>query len=286
MASIGPKQGSFAGETEVEAIARIYAQAGSEIQGTLLRLMAAGTDPTPAERRRARRQAEALMARAEKAAERLMTSGAVAAATEGASAVGLRRTRQLNAEARRALQANLAQQVDEIARASVGRAMPYLQAQTALIGRGTDDALRRIGLRATLASMEAERTTRETARDITDRIARLPSSAPEVSDVTGGRLLQVGGKSWQPQAYAQLVARTTTREARTQGFIARAKEEGLDLVTVSEHEGGDIDPICVPYEGETFSLTGATPGYPVLDEAPPFHPNCRHVLTPAEDTTF
>jgi hypothetical protein len=35
-------------------------------------------------------------------------------------------------------------------------------------------------------------------------------------------------------------------------------------------------PICLQYEGKVFSLTGQTPGLPVLKIRPPFHPNCRH----------
>lgn len=280
---MGPRQSKFPGESEVEAVARIYKRVGDSIQGTLLALAASGREPTAAERRRIRAQAVRLMQEAEKAAAGLILQGATVAAADGAAALGRRR---INQEATAIIRNNLARNLDEIAASQAARAMPYLQAQTAIIGRTTDDALRRIGLRATLKSLEETRTTRETARDIAGRIAALPADAPEISDIAGGRLLRVGGRNYDPRAYAQLVARTTTREARTQGFLARAADEGIDLVTVSEHAGGDNDPVCVPYQGVTFSISGRTPGYPKLEDEPPFHPNCRHVLTPAENNSL
>lgn len=38
--------------------------------------------------------------------------------------------------------------------------------------------------------------------------------------------------------------------------------------------------ICAGLQKKVYSLTGKTPGYPVLPRKTPFHPACRHVLTP------
>jgi hypothetical protein len=81
-------------------------------------------------------------------------------------------------------------------------------------------------------------------------------------------------------AYTKMVIRTTTREAVSTGTANRMLEAGLDLVTISSHDHEEDE--CSEYDGETFSLTGATEGFDVLDQYPPFHPNCAHVMAPAE----
>ena len=47
---------------------------------------------------------------------------------------------------------------------------------------------------------------------------------------------------------------------------------------ISVHSGSC--PVCLPIQGKVFSLTGNTPGFPVLQNSqkPPIHPNCKHVL--------
>jgi hypothetical protein len=57
-------------------------------------------------------------------------------------------------------------------------------------------------------------------------------------------------------------------------------EAGLDLVEIALAR--DACAQCVAaYKGKVFSLTGKTPGYPVLERMPPLHPNDRCVVTPA-----
>ena len=59
---------------------------------------------------------------------------------------------------------------------------------------------------------------------------------------------------------------------------------GWDLVKMSEHE--DSCPICYPYQGRVYSLSGNSDEYPYLydtgwnEEFQNFHPNCRHYLEP------
>lgn len=59
---------------------------------------------------------------------------------------------------------------------------------------------------------------------------------------------------------------------------------GWDLVKMSEHD--DSCPICLPYQGRVYSLSGNSEIYPYLydtgwDETyQNFHPNCRHYLEP------
>lgn len=145
-----------------------------------------------------------------------------------------------------------------------------LNAATLNVGRKVEDAFRSEGLAHTARGLIAGSARREVstslAQGIADRGVRAFTAA--------------NGAEWQLGTYAQMVARTTTREAVTHGTANRLLEEGQDVVTISSH--AEPCPICEPYDGETYSMTGATAGLDVLDELPPFHPNCEHVLGPGE----
>lgn len=92
-------------------------------------------------------------------------------------------------------------------------------------------------------------------------------------------LIDKGGRKWTLDRYTEMLIRTKTVEARNRGLINRTAETGFDLVQVSDHSGEC--ELCRPWEGRILSLTGATKGYPTLDEAESaglFHPNCRHAI--------
>ena len=78
-----------------------------------------------------------------------------------------------------------------------------------------------------------------------------------------------------------MVARTTTREAMTQGTINRLREHGITLAQVSAHNAHDF---CIYYENVVVNIGDEShPVYlPIsaIHGGPPFHPNCVHVLTP------
>lgn len=84
-------------------------------------------------------------------------------------------------------------------------------------------------------------------------------------------------------AYADMVARSTTREITNTATIKQVKELGYDLVKMSSHPGAC--PICQTYEGRVYSISGKDKRFPKLDVAfssgyANIHPNCRHVLEP------
>ena len=86
------------------------------------------------------------------------------------------------------------------------------------------------------------------------------------------------GHTWTLDRYSEMLFRTKTVEARNRGLANRMVEYDYDLVQVSAHSGCDM---CRPYEGRILSLTGATKGYPTLEEAEAnglFHPNCKHAI--------
>ena len=87
----------------------------------------------------------------------------------------------------------------------------------------------------------------------------------------------------QLDAYAELVAKTTEHEIRNTANINLGARIGNDLVKMSEHWGSC--PICAPYQGRVYSVSGADTRYPYLYSTPwsstyqNFHPRCRHVIT-------
>lgn len=143
-----------------------------------------------------------------------------------------------------------------------------------IVGRRTDDAFRRIALEEVGRGVAAGEERRLVSAAIERRLVD-----EGVTDALTG-FVDRAGRRWQLDVYARMVARTTTREAVSAGTHARMAQLGSDLVTISDHS--TTTEICQAYEGKTFSLTGATAGFDVLDQEPPFHPNCLHVMTPAE----
>jgi hypothetical protein len=141
------------------------------------------------------------------------------------------------------------------------------------LGRRFDDAYRRLALEEVAGGIISLDTRRQTSARLAERLVR-----EGVTSATAG-FRDRAGRRWPLDVYVRMVARTTTREAMTLGTTNRLEEHGVDLVTVSRH----VHPAdeCSQYEGKTYSLTGATPGFERLPARPPFHPNCAHVLGPA-----
>jgi hypothetical protein len=54
-----------------------------------------------------------------------------------------------------------------------------------------------------------------------------------------------------PGRYAQMAARTTTREAMTKGTVNRLREHGIQLARVSAHQARDF---CIYYENVIVSI--------------------------------
>ncbi|NQU44855.1 hypothetical protein HQ520_16315 [bacterium] len=113
----------------------------------------------------------------------------------------------------------------------------------------------------------------KTRRDVSKLIERRL-----MDQIEGGRLLTINGRNYQPRSYAELVARTRTREATSRGTVNATTQAGVDLVQISDH--GTDTPICQVYEGKTFSISGGHSDFPQLDRMPPFHPGCWHAILP------
>jgi len=86
------------------------------------------------------------------------------------------------------------------------------------------------------------------------------------------------GRKWDLERYANMVARTVTRQASVAATVDACSRHDHDLVQVSSH--GTDCPICKPLEGQIFSLSGNDPRYPKWNYQIPAHPNCKHVIAP------
>ncbi len=108
--------------------------------------------------------------------------------------------------------------------------------------------------------------------------SRSPEYAHLLESFKGERVIQAGSKTFTPEYYAELVSRTKFHEAQANAALVQAKNYNTDLVLVSNHN--TTTEICQQYEARTFSISGKDPRFPVLDQTPPFHPNCLHLLYP------
>jgi hypothetical protein len=110
--------------------------------------------------------------------------------------------------------------------------------------------------------------------------------APQIFDFFQRRVgeqsfIEINGRHYKLKPYSKLVARTEMRNTQSDGVVKSCNQYDNDLVEVSNH--GTQTPICEPYEGNVYSLSGKHKTYPYLDTTPAFHPNCQHFLIPTSD---
>jgi len=158
----------------------------------------------------------------------------------------------------------------EAAQAIMESVLQTTNAALAQIGRRVDDVFRREGMLAVARGIAAGRARIDVSRELEQRL--IAAGRPTFVDALG--------RQWPLDRYAEMVARTTTREAMTQGTINRLREHGITLAQVSAHNAEDF---CRYYENVIVSLDGPHPVYPpisAINGGPPWHPNCQHALTP------
>lgn len=114
--------------------------------------------------------------------------------------------------------------------------------------------------------------------------ARSPEYANLLEAFSNERVIQAGSKTFTPEYYAELVSRTKFHEAQSHAALQTAKNYNTDLVVISNHNTKTA--ICQPYEAKTFSISGKNQLFPVLDQTPPFHPNCLHLTFPVFEETM
>lgn len=144
------------------------------------------------------------------------------------------------------------------------------------VGRMMEDEIRKAGLQASLEKVSSGQTVKQMQRNLVQML--------ENKGVAAIEYMRGGKKCYMSlDAYAELVARSTVHEARNTANINLGVRIGNDLVKMSSHFGSC--PICEPYQGRVFSVSGTSPNYPSLYDTPwssayqNFHPHCRHILT-------
>lgn len=136
------------------------------------------------------------------------------------------------------------------------------------VGRRTEDVFRREGLRVaaeTLGRVGEEAATAQLVR----RLQREGVTA----------FVDTQGRRWGLERYARMAVVTLTSEAVFQGTTNNMLMRGYDLVTVSHTDNPCVK--CLPYDGNTYSLTGMDDRYPRLDVVFPLHPECDHFVLPS-----
>ncbi len=135
------------------------------------------------------------------------------------------------------------------------------------VGRRVDDLYRREGLRAAATGILTGESRREASQAL----------VTSLQDRNVEAFVDVAGRRWNLDTYARMAIRTITREAVTVGTRNRLLQQGMDLVEISLHLNA-CKRCVAAYRGKTFSLTGHTPGFPILKNPPPLHPNDRCVM--------
>lgn len=139
-----------------------------------------------------------------------------------------------------------------------------------IIGRATNDVYRRQGLQTVGEKLTEGLTVRQArARLAADLAAK---GIPAFTDSAG--------RQWKLPQYADMVIRTTTREATSTATLARVQLHGVDHLRATSHS--PTCPICAVRQGRVYSISGADPRFPALSTVgnTPWHPNCGHSLTP------
>jgi hypothetical protein len=148
------------------------------------------------------------------------------------------------------------------------------------VGRQVDDIFREAGLK---------HAARQLARELPQEAAvDLMRRALQQRGVTG--FVDKRGARWTLSNYSRMALKTTASEAANRGVADAVRATGRDLIRVTTPEGHrcthhPTDPTnpCRVFEGKTLSLTGRTPGVPVLLILPPWHPFCEHNIAPAPE---
>lgn len=117
--------------------------------------------------------------------------------------------------------------------------------------------------------------------------ARRIQAAQEILDdlaehgITG--FVDKAGRKWDLATYVEMATRTSVSNAWDDMQAAAAIRSGLDLVKTGTYSQEGSCPLCIPWLGRILSLTGATDGYPTVDDAKEAgwrHPNCRCFWVP------
>lgn len=96
-------------------------------------------------------------------------------------------------------------------------------------------------------------------------------------ELTDSQTIKAGSRRYDADYYAELVARTQSRDAQSTAVVNTAVSLESDLVQVSSHN--TTTKICMEFEGKIYSISGNDKQFPPLTDTPAFHPNCLHSIS-------
>jgi hypothetical protein len=141
------------------------------------------------------------------------------------------------------------------------------------IGRKVQDVVRQVSNEAVVNKLTNNWAVDDIKREVHDRLIAQGITGVRTSN---GRMIRL-------DSYAELVARSTTREATNRGVLTQMESLGLDLVKMSSH--ATTCKLCSTLQGRVYSISGKDTRFPPLNKAyrgiyANVHPNCRHVISP------
>jgi hypothetical protein len=126
------------------------------------------------------------------------------------------------------------------------------------------------------------RMARQAVKDSDSRRSLTSKLRKYLEDLAGNdEWIEIGNRIYKMSTYAEMVGRTVLREAQTKATLDVCEQFDNDLVQVSDHQTQCEE--CAEYEGKIYSISGNHPDYPMLEEEPPYHPNCEHSILPTSD---
>lgn len=145
-----------------------------------------------------------------------------------------------------------------------------LRNATQYVGRRIEDTFRQVALE----TAGEKYTMGATIEDMRDKLVQ------RLVDRGYTAFVDRLGRKWRLDTYAEMVARTITREAASVAVLNECEEFDIDLVMFSTHK--PTCEICAPLQGKVYSISGNDKRYPKLTDEirPPVHPNCRHSIQP------
>lgn len=150
-----------------------------------------------------------------------------------------------------------------------------LNEATNLVGRQIEDKIREIGLKDTSMKFATGNTIKQMQKELVNSL--IDEGLTCIKDKLG--------RSIPISVYAETLARSIVAETQNTCIKNTMKEHDKDLVKMSKHY--TACPVCVPYEGRVYSLSGKDTRFPSINTVPGFkagynniHPRCRHRITP------
>lgn len=149
-----------------------------------------------------------------------------------------------------------------------------LNEATNLVGRQIEDKIREIGLNSTANKFATGNTIKQMQKELVNSL--IDEGLTGIKDKLG-RNIPIG-------VYAETLARSIVAETQNTCIKNVAKENGHDLVKMTSHSGAC--PVCAPYEGRVYSLSGKDKRFPYIKNVPGYsagynniHPRCSHRIS-------